>query len=212
MKSKRLILRWPPLVGFVEGWEGRERATDSFDSSKSPPFFSDFSNHISFLLIWVWGWEGMRTDDKWLWQLHFFLGYLLGYLDSFACSFIITLKERLCSEIGYAQPQDGNFVQFWDNVRFEWQDRSQVVQLPIETLPSRARYGYDRFGWKRKEKFLKFCCNQSNTSQLYNYSLTNRCWRINIKVRRPPSSNSLRNQNGKRKKGEVALFQKTSNL
>ena len=145
------MLRWPPLVGFVEGWEGRERATDSFDSSKSLPFFSDFSNHISFLLIRVWGWEGMRTDDKWLRQLHFFLGYLLGYLDSFACSFIITLKERLCSEIGYAQPQDGNFVQFWDNVRFEWQDRSQVVQLPIETLPIKARYGYDRFGWKTKK-------------------------------------------------------------
>ena len=121
---------------------------------------------------------------------------------------IVTLKERLCSEIGYAQPQDRNFVQFWDNVGFERQDRSQVVQLPIETLPSRARYGYDRFGWKRKEKFLKFCCNQSNTSQLYNYSLTNRCWRINIRVQRPPSSNSLRNQNGKVKKVKLRCFKR----
>ena len=138
-------------------WEAEKRAADSFDSSKSHTFFSDqtFQITISFLLIWG-GWEGGETDDKWpIWlrQLHFF--FLLP-LSLIRLVLIITLKERLCSEIGYAQPQDGNFVQFWDNVGFEWKDGGQVVQFSIETLPSRARYGYDRFGWKKKQRKEKF--------------------------------------------------------
>ena len=105
-----------------------------------------------FLFFWYEEDErGGETDDKrpiWLRQLHFF--FLLP-LSLIRLVLIITLKERLCSEIGYAQPQDGNFVQFWDNVGFERQDGGQVVQFSIETLPSRARYGYDRF-WLKKTK------------------------------------------------------------
>ena len=91
------------------------------------------------------GGEEQMISNQLLRQLHFFLLLPFGLIR-----LIVTLQERLCSEIGYAEPQDGNFVEFWDNVWFERQDRGQVVQLPIETLPCRARYGYDQFGWKKQ--------------------------------------------------------------
>ena len=90
----------------------------------------------------------------------------------------VTLEERLCSEKSNAQPQDGNFVQFWDNVWFEREDGGQVVQFSVETLPSRARYGYDQngFGFGGNKVSRSFWnCNQSITSQLYVYKFTNRC-------------------------------------
>ena len=103
------MLRWPPLVGFVEGWEGRERATDSFDSSKSLPFHSDFSNHISF--DFENENEDERVEEQMIRGRYGCDNYTFSLLYLFFALFI-TLKERLCSEIGYTQPQDGNFVEF----------------------------------------------------------------------------------------------------
>ena len=89
--------------------EGIERATDSFDGSKSLPFHSDFSNHISF------DFENENEDERVGEQMirgrYGCDNYSFSLLYLFFALFI-TLKERLCSEIGYTQPQDGNFVEF----------------------------------------------------------------------------------------------------
>jgi hypothetical protein len=47
-KRKKYHRKGQKEKGWVEDCKGRERATDSFDRSKSLPFFSNFSKLISY--------------------------------------------------------------------------------------------------------------------------------------------------------------------